>query len=78
MHRTNIYLTEEQVKELDERAAAAGTNRSEVIRDLVDEGLSRPAKVTPGAAAALVELGERWDELVGDMFQDDPDLRIER
>jgi metal-responsive CopG/Arc/MetJ family transcriptional regulator len=78
MHRTNIYLTDEQVKELDERAALAGTNRSEVVRELLDEGLRRPAKLSPGAVAALTELGERWDELVGDMFQDDPDLRIER
>lgn len=78
MHRTNIYLTDEQVKELDERALLAGTNRSEVVRELLDEGLRRPAKVSAGATAALIELGERWDELVGDMFQDDPDLRIER
>lgn len=78
MHRTNIYLTDEQVRELDERAILAGTNRSEIVRELLDEGLRRPAKVSAGAAAALIELGERWDELVGDMFQDDPDLRIER
>jgi metal-responsive CopG/Arc/MetJ family transcriptional regulator len=78
MHRTNIYLTDEQVERLDARASAAGTNRSEIVRELVDEGLRRPAKVSPAAAAALIELGERWDELVGDMFQDDPDLRIER
>lgn len=78
MHRTNIYLTDEQVKELDERAALAGTNRSTIVREFVDRGLAQPATLSPEAKAALIELGERWDELVGDMFQDDPDLRIER
>ncbi len=78
MHRTNIYLTDEQVKRLDAEAADKGTNRSTVLRDMIDEHLPAKGELDPEVIAAFVELGERWDELVGDMFQDDPDLRIER
>lgn len=78
MHRTNIYLTDEQVERLDAAATRNGTNRSSVLRDMIDEHLPPHQELDPEVVAAFVELGERWDELVGDMFQDDPDLRIER
>lgn len=78
MHRTNIYLTDEQVEALDAEAKRTGTTRSEVVRDAIDASVPRRRPIDPEAAAALRELGERWDEIVGDMFQDDPDLRIER
>lgn len=78
MHRTNIYLTDEQVQRLDAAAARSGTNRSNVLREMIDEHLPAKTELDPEVVAAFVELGERWDELVGDMFQDDPDLRIER
>lgn len=79
MHRTNIYLTEEQVRALDAEAQQTGTTRSDIIREAIDEHISTtPVTVGPAVAAALDELGGRWDELVGDLFQDDPDLRIER
>jgi predicted transcriptional regulator len=40
VHRTQIYLDEEQTARLDRRAAAEGTSRSLVIRRAVDRYLS--------------------------------------
>jgi hypothetical protein len=37
MHRTNIYLTDEQVALLDLRAEAEGMSRAELIRKLLDQ-----------------------------------------
>jgi metal-responsive CopG/Arc/MetJ family transcriptional regulator len=39
MHRTNIYLTDEQVAQLDRRARAEGMSRAELIRQLLDRML---------------------------------------
>lgn len=78
MHRTNIYLTDEQERALDERARRAGTTRSAVVREIIDRDLEAPRPIDPEIAAGFHELFERYDELVGDMFDDDPDLRIER
>jgi metal-responsive CopG/Arc/MetJ family transcriptional regulator len=36
MHRTNIYLTDEQIARLDRRARAEGVSRAELIRQLLD------------------------------------------
>lgn len=41
MHRTQIYLDEEQAARLDERAATEGASRSTLIRRAVDEYLVR-------------------------------------
>lgn len=41
MHRTQIYLDEEQTVRLDQRAAAEGSTRSTLIRRAVDEYLTR-------------------------------------
>lgn len=39
MHRTNIYLEERQVIELDRRARERGVSRADLIRSLIDEAL---------------------------------------
>jgi predicted transcriptional regulator len=41
MHRTQIYLEEQQATRLDERAEGEGVTRSTVIRRAVDEYLAR-------------------------------------
>jgi predicted transcriptional regulator len=41
MHRTQIYLDDDQTVRLDQRAAAEGATRSMVIRRAVDEYLTR-------------------------------------
>jgi hypothetical protein len=38
--RTQIYLEKAQIKALDKRAKALGSTRSDVIRDLVNQGLA--------------------------------------
>ena len=40
MQRTNIYLDERQTERLDGRAADEGISRAELIRRLIDRGLS--------------------------------------
>lgn len=40
MTRTQIYLTQSQIAELDRRAAARGVTRSDLIREAVDRELS--------------------------------------
>lgn len=39
MHRTNIYLDDEQCEMLDRFAGEEGRSRSEVIRSLIERGL---------------------------------------
>jgi len=39
MHRTNIYLDEQQARALDEAARAQGISRAALIRRLIDRGL---------------------------------------
>lgn len=41
MHRTQIYLDDDQTVRLDQRATAEGATRSMVIRRAVDEYLTR-------------------------------------
>ncbi len=78
MHRTNIYLTQEQARALDERARQGGTTRSAIVRDIIDRDLGRDGVLTEEVKAGFAELAERYDELTDGMFDDDPDLRIER
>lgn len=39
MHRTQIYITEEQERRIAARAADAGVSKAQVIRRMLDEGL---------------------------------------
>jgi hypothetical protein len=40
MHRTNIYLDDDQLHALDRLAAEEGASRAEVIRRLIDRSLT--------------------------------------
>ena len=70
--RTQIYLTQDQRKELDARAEREGASLAELIREAVDEYLdSRPASIdealasTFGAAPdAQVPSRSEWDQRV--------------
>ncbi|MGI8757585.1 MAG: hypothetical protein ACR2MB_17360 [Acidimicrobiales bacterium] len=77
MHRTNIYLTDEQDRALRARAQVDGTTKSAVIRSILDRELMAPA-ISAEVAQGFAELAERWDELTDGLFDDDPDLRIDR
>jgi predicted transcriptional regulator len=46
VHRTQIYLDDDQTSRLDERAAAEGITRSKVIRRAVDEYLTQEERDT--------------------------------
>jgi predicted transcriptional regulator len=46
MHRTQIYLDDEQTARLDQRAAAEGASRSMLIRRAVDEYLTQEERDT--------------------------------
>jgi hypothetical protein len=77
MHRTNLYLTEEQERALDERARAQRTSRAAVIREILDNELAaRPVSAETDAALGLV--ADAYLEASAGLFDDDPDLRIER
>ncbi len=78
VHRTNIYLTDEQERALDQRARQAGVTRSAVVRDIIDRDLDGAPAIEPDVAAVFGELAELYDEITEGMFDDDPDLRIER
>lgn len=41
MHRTNIYLDEDQARSLDETARTAGISRAALIRRLISRGLDQ-------------------------------------
>ena len=78
MHRTNLYLTEEQERELDARARSERISRSELVRRILDRELARPKIPDPELEAAFGSMADSYHEAVGDLFDDDPDLRVER
>ena len=78
MHRTNLYLTEEQERALDARARAMGMSRSAVVRKILDDELTRPVLDDPTVQGALAEVFDSYPALVDGLFDDDPDLRIDR
>jgi predicted transcriptional regulator len=61
VERTQIYLSEEQQRELERRAAASGRTKSELIREALDEFL--------GLGMSGEEWRRRWlktlDEVAG-------------
>lgn len=77
MHRTNIYLTEEQERALDARARAEGKSRSAVLRAILDQELAS-APLDDDVEEAFAALADGYEQLVGDLFDEDPDLRIDR
>ena len=78
MHRTNLYLTEEQERRLDARARANRISRSAYVRLLIDRALGEPEPVAEAIRARLAEVADRYDDLVDQLFDDDPDLSNRR
>ncbi|HET6873798.1 MAG TPA: hypothetical protein VFH70_03415 [Acidimicrobiales bacterium] len=78
MHRTNLYLTEDQERKLDARAKAVRMSRSAYVRRIIDRALDEPEPLAPEVRDQLGEFADSYHELVGDLFDDDPDLRIAR
>jgi predicted DNA-binding protein len=63
MHRTNIYLDEEQARSLDEVARAQGISRAALIRRLIDRGLDQSDS---DLESDLVAIEASFDVLSGD------------
>lgn len=78
MHRTNLYLTDEQERALDSRARAAGISRSALVRRIVDDALADEPAQSAELDAAFAALADDYEDLVAGLFDDDPDLRIDR
>ena len=55
MKRTNIYLAEGQAAALDEAARARGVSRAELIRQLIDSGISGQQTAELEADLAAIE-----------------------
>lgn len=63
MHRTNIYLSEEQRDALDARARAEGMSRAELIRRMVDRTLQGESdRLAADLAAITASFGALGDE----------------
>lgn len=77
MHRTNIYLTDGRERALDERAPGRHHPQCRGARDH-DRDLGAPPAIHPEVAAGFAELADLYDEITEGMFDDGPDLRIER
>lgn len=77
MQRTNIYLTEDQQRALDAMARIARTNRSAVLRDILDEELFGSSGFDDEMREAFGRLADGYSELATGLFDDDPDLRID-
>lgn len=78
MHRTNIYLTEEQERALDARARVEGTTRSALLRAILDRELSGTVVFDADLEAAFAAIADGYTDLVDGLFDDDPDLHIDR
>lgn len=77
MHRTNIYLTDDQERALDARARVEGTTRSGVLRRILDDALAIDAAGGDEIGQAFRELSESYPSLTAGMFDHDEDLRID-
>lgn len=75
MHRTNIYLSDEQERALATRARLEGKTRSAVIRAILDRELALPPDADLQEAFGRLATG--YHDLVRGLFDDDIDLRIE-
>jgi plasmid stability protein len=69
MQRTQIYLTDEQRRRLDQRAADAGVPMAAVVRDILDEALAIGGAESSRAAAAdeafgALDDGESWQDFL--------------
>jgi hypothetical protein len=74
MHRTNIYLSDAQQCALDARAAALGTSRSEILRQILDRELNLRASTE--LDALFLESAAGVAARARQLSSGDPDLDI--
>ena len=63
MHRTDIYLSDEQIARLDARARSEGMSRAELVRQVLDRALHGDPDRT---AAELAAVTDSFGALPGD------------
>ncbi|MBV9659575.1 MAG: ribbon-helix-helix protein, CopG family [Acidimicrobiales bacterium] len=78
MHRTNLYLTDEQERALDARARAEGVSRSALVRSIIDRELAMTPAIDVEMEKLFGELADVYHESTNGMFDADADLRIEK
>ena len=78
MRRTNIYLSESQTETLDALAERQGISRSEVVRQLIDAGLSRGPISTARITAITESFGVLRDIYVPERGQSERDQHLDR
>ncbi|MGH9178563.1 MAG: ribbon-helix-helix protein, CopG family [Acidimicrobiales bacterium] len=71
-------LTEDQERALDARARAAGVSRSAVVRDILDRELALSRPIDAETEVLVGQVADAYLDAVGALYDDDPDLRIER
>lgn len=75
VHRTNIYLSEVEVRALDARAAVEGRTRSEIVRRIIDRELNLEAEEAE-LDELLLELAGEAAALARRLSAEDPDLSV--
>ena len=58
MLRTNVYLTEEQERELNRMAAVANKAKAEILREVIDKGLSASPVQKSASTSNFMKLSE--------------------
>lgn len=69
MHRTNIYLTNEEQRLLAERARQEGTTMAQVVRDIIDHDLGI-AETKMTLEEALRASAGIWSDRTEEDFQE--------
>lgn len=75
MRRTNIYLTENEQAALDARAAVEGSNRSDVLRAILDRDLNI-SEEDADLDAALAAEADHIAKRARSLSSRDRDLRV--
>jgi hypothetical protein len=83
MHRTQIYITEEQERRITDRAADAGVSKAKVIRRMLDEGLGIDDGVVERQRAIRATAGalpdaDDWESWLGRVRGGGADERLKR
>ena len=72
-----MYLTEDQTRYLEARADAAGTTRSAVLRNIIDDAAARPVVLDEQVKRAFAALVDEYADVSARLFADDPDLSVD-